>query len=116
MPTIVIYQKPTCSTCRQVYAILKEAGVDFESVDYYTDPIPRNKLKELLRKMKMPARDLLRTKEPLFRELGLDAGELPEEKALDLMTRHPELLQRPIVEKGPRAILARPAERIRELL
>ena len=58
---ITIYQKPTCTTCRQVHALLRDAGVDFEAVDYYIDPIPKTKLKELLRKMKLSARDLLRT-------------------------------------------------------
>ena len=58
---IVVYQKPTCPTCRQVYAALKESGVDFEAVDYYLEPIPKTKLVELLRKMRMKPRDLLRT-------------------------------------------------------
>ena len=61
---IIVYQKPTCTTCRQVYAALKDSGVDFETVNYYTDPIPKEKLLDLLRKMKMNARDLLRTREP----------------------------------------------------
>ena len=55
---IVIYQKPTCTTCRQVYAALKESGVDFATVDYYVEPIPRDKLVELLGKMNMRAIDL----------------------------------------------------------
>ena len=62
MVDITIYQKPTCTTCRQVYAALRDAGVDFEAVDYYTDPIPQAKLRELLRKMKLPARELLRSR------------------------------------------------------
>ena len=48
---ITIYQKPSCTTCRQVYAALRDANVDFESVDYYVDPIPKARLKELVRKM-----------------------------------------------------------------
>src|SRR6476646_1583649 len=71
MPKITIYQKPTCTTCRQVYNALKESGVDFDAVDYYTDPIPKAKLKELLRKMGMRASDLLRTKEPVYKKLKL---------------------------------------------
>ncbi len=51
--SIVIYQKPTCTTCRQVHAALKESGVDFDAVDYYVDPIPKAKLIELLRKLRM---------------------------------------------------------------
>lgn len=113
---IVVYQKQTCTTCRQVHAALKDSGVDFESVDYYLDPIPKAKLKELLRKMGMKARDLLRIKEPIYKELGLDDKELSEAAVLDLMVKHPDLIQRPIVEKGARAILARPAERLKEIL
>jgi arsenate reductase len=113
---IVIYQKPTCTTCRQVYAALKESGVDFESVDYYTDPIPKTKLKELVRKMGVPAWTLLRTKEDLYRRLHLAERDLTDAEAIDLMIEHPDLLQRPIVEKNSRAILARPAERLKEIL
>ena len=113
---ITIYQKPTCTTCREVYSALKDAGVDFDAVDYYLEPIPKPRLRELLDKMGMPARQLLRTKEPVYKELGLAGRELSEDELLDLMVEHPDLIQRPIVEKGDRAILARPAERLREIL
>jgi len=113
---IVIYQKPTCTTCRQVYNALKESSVDFNAVDYYVDPIPKTKLAELLRKMKMKPRELLRTKEPIYRELKLADRHLSDDDLIDLMTEHPDLIQRPIVEKGTRAILARPADRLKEIL
>lgn len=113
---ITVYQKPTCTTCRQVYTALKESGVDFDAVNYYVEPIPRAKLKDLIAKMGIPARDLLRTKEPIYKELGLGGRELSEAEAIDLMAKHPDLIQRPIVEKGARAILARPAERLKEIL
>jgi arsenate reductase (glutaredoxin) len=113
---IVIYQKPTCSTCRSVYAALKESGVDFDAVDYYVDPIPRNKLTELLGKMNMRAADLLRTNEPIYKTLKLGESTLTDDEIVDLMVRHPDLIQRPIVENGNRAILARPAERLKEIL
>ena len=113
---IIIYQKPTCTTCRQVYAILKDSGVDFESVNYYVDPIPKKKLRELLRKMGIPPRVLLRTKEEMYKKLKLGERDLDDEELVDLMIRHPDLIQRPIVEKGTKAILARPADRIREIL
>jgi arsenate reductase len=112
----VIYQKPTCTTCRRVYAALKESGVDFDAVDYHTDPIPKAKLKELLKKAGMKARDLLRTKEDLYRKLKLADRDLSESEIIDLMVEHPDLIQRPIVEKGNRAILARPPERLKEIL
>jgi arsenate reductase len=114
--TITVYQKPTCTTCRQVYAALRDAGVDFEAVDYYTDPIPKTKLRELLRKMGIPASALLRTKEEIYKELRLGEKDLTDDQILDLMVKHPDLIQRPIVEKGSRAILARPAERLKEIL
>ena len=113
---ISLYQKPTCSTCREVYKALKESGVDFDAINYYFDPIPREKLKELLRKMKMKASELLRTKEPIYKELKLAEKNLSEEELIDLMVKHPDLIQRPIVEKGGRAVLARPAERLKEIL
>jgi arsenate reductase len=113
---IVIYQKPTCSTCRSVYAALKESGVDFDAVDYYVDPIPKNKLTELLGKMNMRAADLLRTKEPIYKTLKLGESTLTDDEIVDVMVRHPDLIQRPIVENGNRAILARPAERLKEIL
>ena len=113
---ITVYQKPTCTTCRQVYAALREAGVDFEAVDYYTDPIPKTKLRQLLRKMGIPASALLRTKEEIYKTLRLGEKDLTDDQIIDLMVKYPDLIQRPIVEKGSRAILARPAERIKEIL
>ena len=113
---ITVYQKPTCTTCRQVHAALREAGVDFDAVDYYTDPIPKAKLQELVHKMGIPARQLLRTNEPIYKTLRLDEREPSEAELVDLMVKHPDLIQRPIVERGPRAILARPADRLRDIL
>ena len=113
---ITIYQKPTCTTCRQVHAALKESGVNFDAVNYYVDPIPRTKLRELLRKMGLTPRELLRTKEEVYKKLRLGERDLTDDQIIDLMIEHPDLIQRPIVEKGARAILARPAERLKEIL
>ena len=116
MNKITIYQKPTCTTCRQVYQTLKHKGVDFEAVNYYLDPIPKAKLKELLRKMGIAAAELLRKKEDVYKKLKLNEKKLSEDEVVDYMVKYPDLIQRPIVEKGERAILARPAERLREIL
>jgi len=113
---ITIYQKPTCTTCRQVYAALKDSGVDFDSVNYYTDPISKAKLKELIQKMGIKASELFRMKEEIYKKLKLASKDLSDDEALDLMVKHPDLIQRPIVEKGNRAILTRPAERLKEIL
>ena len=116
IPKITIYQKPTCTTCRQVYAILKESGADFNAVDYYIEPIPKTKLKELLSKMKMKARELLRPNEDIYKKLKLAEKNLSEDEIIDLMVQYPDLIQRPIIEKGNQAVLARPPERIDEIL
>jgi arsenate reductase len=113
---VTIYQKPTCTTCRQVHAALVAAGVDLESVNYYTDPLSAAELKRLVRKIGCPAREILRTKEPAYKELGLSGKDLTDDELIALMAEHPDLLQRPIVERGSRAILARPADRIKDFL
>jgi arsenate reductase len=114
--TIVVYQKTSCTACRQVHAALKDSGVDFDAVDYYVDPIPKKKLLELLRKMKMTPRELLRTKEPVYKTLRIAERDLTDDELVDLMVKNPDLIQRPIVEKGGRAILARPADRLKDIL
>ena len=116
MPKIIVYQKPTCTTCRQVYQSLKERGVDFDSVNYYTDPISKAKLKELLKKMGIRAAELLRKKEDIYKTLKIAEKNLSDDELVDLMAKHPDLIQRPIVEKGNKAILARPAEKLKEIL
>lgn len=112
---LVMYQKPTCTTCRQVMMILKESGVDFDAIDYFIDPIPLPRLRALVRKLGLPPRALLRAKESAYGDLGLARPELGDDEILQAMVDHPELLQRPILELGERAVLARPAERAREI-
>lgn len=113
---ITIYQKPTCTTCRQVFTALKESGVEMESVNYYVEPISKTKLTELVKKMGVKASELFRSKEEIYKKLKLGEKEVPDAEAIELMVKHPDLMQRPIVEKGNRAILARPAERLKEIL
>lgn len=113
---MTIYQKPTCSTCREVYKALKESGVEMEAVDYYIEPLSEAMLKELVKKMGIKASELFRKKEEIYKELRLGEKEVSDEEAIKLMVKHPDLMQRPIVEKGNKAILARPAERLKEIL
>lgn len=113
---IMVYQKPTCTTCRQVYQALKESGVEMESVNYYLEPLSEAKLKELVKKMGIKASELFRKKEEIYKKLKLAEKEVSDEEAIELMIKNPDLMQRPIVEKGNKAILARPAERLKEIL
>ena len=114
-PRIVVYQKPTCTKCRQVMRLLRESGVDFDAIDYTIEPIARDELAELIRKMGISPRDLVRKRERAYRELGLAREDVTDDELLDALAAHPELVQRPIIEKGERAVLGRPPERVREL-
>lgn len=115
MSKITVYEKPTCTTCRKVANILIENGVDFEKVNYYVDPFSKSKLLLLLKKMNMNPSEILRKKEKIYKELKFAEKNYTEEHVLDLMIKYPDLVQRPIVEKGNKAILARPPEKINEL-
>ena len=96
--------------------MLRESKVPFDKVNYYTEPLDEKKLRELLRKMKLGPRDILRTSEHVYRELGLGKGEFTDDEVIALMLKHPDLIQRPIVERGSRAVLGRPVENVRALL
>lgn len=115
MPKITVYEKPSCTTCRKVAKILIDNGVDFEKVNYYVDPFSKSKLLLSLKKMNMNPSDILRKKEKIYKELNFAEKNYTEEQVLDLMIKYPDLVQRPIVEKGNKAILARPPEKINEL-
>lgn len=116
MSTITVYHKPTCSTCRQAVQILKEEGAAFAAVDYYHTPLTPAQLKDLLDTAGLSPREILRTKEETYRTLKLGEKTLSDDDLIALMVKHPDLIQRPLVRKGDRVILARPAERVKELL
>jgi arsenate reductase len=116
MATITIYQKPTCSTCRETVKLVQASGQSYRTVNYYETPFTKSELKRLLKKAGLTAADILRSKEEIYKTLGLAKKTLAEDELLDLMIRHPDLIQRPLVEKGDRVILARPAETVKKLL
>jgi arsenate reductase (glutaredoxin) len=78
--------------------------------------LSKKKLTELVRKLKLKPPELLRKSEPVYKELGLANGEFSDNELIELMVEHPDLLQRPIVERGDRAVLGRPVENVKELL
>jgi arsenate reductase (glutaredoxin) len=116
MADITIYQKPTCTTCRQAVQVLKDSGKPYTAINYYERPFTKTQLKTLLKKAGLSPRDVLRTKEEIYQELGLAKKQLSDDELLEVMVKHPDLIQRPIVEKGDQAILARPADSIKTLL
>lgn len=113
---LTIYQKPTCSTCRDAIKILKDRGVNFTAVNYYETPFTKAQLQAILNKADLSARDIIRTKEDIYKDLKLGTKDVSEDELIDLMLEHPDLIQRPLAEKGERAMLARPAETILKLL
>jgi len=96
--------------------LLRESGVDFTKINYYIEPLSENKLRQLIKKMKIKPRELLRTSESIYRELGLGKKEFTDDEIISMMVRHPDLIQRPIVERGDRAVLGRPTENVKALL
>ena len=96
--------------------LLRESGVAFEKINYYLEPISAKKLRDLIKKMGIKPRELLRTSEPIYRELGLGKKEFSDDQIVGLMVKHPDLIQRPIVERGNRAVLGRPTENVKALL
>ena len=116
MADITVYEKRTCSTCRTLFDLLTERGIDFERVEYHVEGIDEQRIRELLAKAGISAREALREREALVAQLGVARDDISDDKLIPLMAEHPQLLQRPIVVRGDRAVLARPVERVLELL
>ncbi len=113
---LTVYEQRTCTTCRKLALLLQQRGVEFERVDYFVEALSERKIRELLSKAGIRPVEALRSREPLATELGLGLEDIDDDELIRLMAEHPELLQRPIVERGDRAVLARPIERVLELL
>jgi arsenate reductase len=96
--------------------LLRESGVDFEKVNYYVEPLSEKKLRDLIKKMGINPRELLRTSESVYRELEIGKKDFSDDQIISLMVEHPDLIQRPIVERGTRAVLGRPVENVKALL
>ena len=113
---LMVYEKRTCTTCRNLAALLEARGIAFDRVDFHVEPLGEDEIRELVRKTGRPARELFRAREPVYAELGLGDREVGDDEAIALMAEHTELMQRPVVVRGERAVLARPVERVSELL
>jgi arsenate reductase len=112
---VTVFEKPTCTTCRELSALLADRGVAMERIDYQVMGVTRAQLDEIIAKSGLSARDIVRTKEAEYAELSLGDPTVTDETILDAIAAHPVLLQRPVVINGDRAVLARPAERVLEL-
>jgi arsenate reductase (glutaredoxin) len=110
---ITVYEKRTCTTCRKLHELLSERGIDFDTVQYHVEGLTEPQIRELLAKAGISASEALRMREEGAAELAA-AGD--EDAIVAAMAQRPELLQRPIVVSGDRAVLARPVERVLEIL
>jgi arsenate reductase len=113
---LTIYEKPTCTTCRKTVELLRERGIEFEDVNYFIDPLSAAKIAELLDKAGITPRELLRPREQVYKDLALADSNHSDVELIELMAENPDLIQRPIAELGPKAVLCRPVERILEIL
>ena len=111
-----LYHNTRCSKSRGALELLQARGIEPEIVYYLETPPSPSQLRELLRMLGLPARELLRKGEDEYRTLGLDDPSLSEEALIEAMARHPKLIERPVFVHGGRAVIGRPPERVLELL
>ncbi len=112
--TIELICKKTCSTCRKAVALLDERGIDYRYREYTDEPLSKKELKDVLGKLGLGPKDVLRKHDKAYKELGL-TGDESDARLVDLMVEHPTLLQRPIGVKGKKAVVGRPVENLLEL-
>src|SRR4051812_47131346 len=107
---VTIYHNPQCGTSRNTLALIRNAGIEPEVIEYLVNPPSRQRLKELISEMGVPVRDAMRRKGTPYDELGLDDPSVTDDALVDAMLAHPILINRPIVvtERGTR--LCRPSE------
>ena len=116
MPATVIYHNPRCSKSRQTLELLNEHGVDAEVIEYLKTPPDAEMLGRIIDLLGLQPRELMRTNEDEYRELGLDDTTLSRDELIAAMVKHPKLIQRPIVIRGNKAALGRPPEDVLGIL
>lgn len=111
-----IYHNPRCSKSRQTLQLLEERQITPEVVEYLNSPPSKEELSEILSMLGLEPRQLMRTKEAEYRELGLDDASLSREQLIEAMVATPKLIERPIVINNGKAAIGRPPETVLEIL
>ena len=111
-----IYHNPRCAKSRQTLALIEEAGIEPEIVEYLKTPPSQAELDRLLRLLGLEPQELMRKGEAIYKELELGKRKLSRKEAIRTMVENPKLIERPIIVKGKQAVLGRPPENVRELL
>ena len=114
--TVTIYHNPACGTSRNVLALIRNSGEEPHVIDYLKTPPSRADLTDLIHRMGVTVRDVIRQKGAPYAELGLDDPTLSDDALLDAMMAHPILINRPIVVTGLGVKLCRPSETVLDIL
>ena len=114
--SVTIYHNPRCSKSRATLALLEERGLDPKIVEYLKKPPSAAELKAILKKLGLKPRDIVRSCEPRYAELGLKERDLDDHALIALMAANPILIERPIVVSGGKAAIGRPPEKVLEIL
>ncbi len=114
--SVVIWHNPKCSTSRKVLEMIRARGIEPTIVNYVDDPPSAAEIKTVLKAMGMRPRDLLRRKNTPYDDLGLDDSKHSDAELITLMTKHPLLIERPVVRTSKGTRLCRPVERLKEIL
>lgn len=116
MSDVTIYHNPQCTKSRLTLELLKERGIEPKVVEYLKNPPSEAELKEILKKLGMFAHELMRTNEPEYMQLGLMNSRYTEDGLIEIMVKHPKLIERPIVVVGEKAAIGRPPENVLAIL
>jgi arsenate reductase len=113
---VKIYHNPRCSKSRQTLQLLQDRGFEPEIIEYLKTPPDKTELQEILRLLDLQARELMRIKESIYKEQGLDNENLSTDELIEEMIKHPVLIERPIVMANNKAAIGRPPEKVLEIL
>lgn len=114
--SVTIYHNPRCSKSRQTLALLQEQGVDVNIVEYLSTPPDKQVLKDILGKLGLSPRELMRKKEAPYTDNNLDDDTLTDDQLIEAMIRNPKLIERPIVLANNKAAIGRPPESVLDIL
>jgi len=112
---LTIYHNPRCGKSREGLQLLESLNIPFETVKYLTAPLSKEELTSLVEKLGIPPIELVRTKETIWKE-NYQGKQLTDAQVIEAMATHPILMERPVVVNGNKAVIARPAEKVKEIL
>ncbi len=112
---MIIYHHSSCSKSRFALDLLREKKIEFEVVEYFKTPFEKEQLRDLIRKLGINPEELIRKNEKEYKQV-FPSKNITEDEWIEGMLNYPKLIQRPIVVNGDKAVIARPAERILEIL